>query len=93
MSGADRIILVVDEQISRAQQLKDLIEFMDAPKVRIVSPEDWHVGLAELRIAAVFVNTSMDAALTTNLISEIGRRDPNIPIVVIDGDALNEGDG
>lgn len=85
MSTADRIILVVDEQAERARQLKDLIEFMDAPKVRIVSPDDWQEGLTEIRIAAVFVNESMDSAKTTNLIKDIGRMDPNVPIVMVKG--------
>ena len=93
MSTADRVILVFDEQAERAQQLKDLIEFMDAPRVQIVSPDDWRDGLADLRIAAVFVNGSLDEVRVTNLIREIGRMDPNVPIVVVDADEVENGEG
>jgi len=84
MSTADRVIIVVDESEDRSLELKSLIEFMDAPSVRTADPANWHANLNDDRLAAVFVPRDLAKDRIRALLEDIGRFDPNVPIVLVE---------
>ncbi len=83
MSTADRVILVIDERTDRAEPLKEMIEFMDAPEVRIAVPAEWRTSLGQQRPAAIFLTDSLSADTAESIVREVGALDPNIPIVLL----------
>lgn len=84
MSTTDRVIMVVDESEDRSRDLKSLIEFMDAPAVRTAKPTTWHKNLNDDRLAAVFVPRDLAEDRIRSLLEDIGRFDPNVPIVLVE---------
>ncbi len=85
-SPADRLIMVIDSAGAPAQNLKELIEFMDAPRVQISAPDHWRSELGDRRLAAVFLGKDLAGDQIKRLMSDIGELDPNVPIVVVNGD-------
>jgi len=81
-----RQIIVIHEQADKALDLKELIEFMDAPHVVVASPADWRERLTSARLAAVFVSRQLGDADVHDLIGSIGEFDCNVPIVLINGE-------
>lgn len=86
MTSVEHVILVVNRNESAARNLKDLIEFMDTPPVLIAAPDDWRARLGEQRLDALFVGPDMSDSEVTTLLTGIGELDPNIPIVMMQGD-------
>jgi len=86
MATDDRLIIVIDPSPDRARNLKELIEFMDAPEVCTASPTDWRLHIGEHRLAAIFVSEAMPPQQMTALLDDVGKLDPNVPIVLVDGD-------
>lgn len=85
MTVTDRVILIIDASDEHALRLKDMIEFMDAPEVRITVPEDWLSAVDDRRLAAVFLTESVSNEFTRSIISKMAEIDPNVPIVVATG--------
>lgn len=79
-------IIVIHAQPDKARDLKELIEFMDAPHVLVASPADWRERLTSARLAAVFVSRQLGEADVRDLIGSIGEFDRNVPIVLINGE-------
>ena len=88
----DPLIMVIDGAETRAANLKELIEFMDAPRVTIANPENWRERLGERRLGAVFLGADLDKRRIDQVIREIGELDPNTPIVRVAGVDDEEGD-
>jgi hypothetical protein len=81
--SVERLIMVIDGQGARGQNLKELLEFMDAPRVQIASPEDWRERLGDRRLAAIFMGDDLPADQIDRLMSDIAEVDPNAPIVLV----------
>lgn len=79
------LIMVIDGVAARGENLKAMIEFLDAPRVRIAAPETWRERLGERRLAAVFLGDDLEQAVIEQVIREIGEFDPNTPIVRVSG--------
>ena len=77
--------MVIDGAEARGANLKELIEFMDAPPVCIADCENWRDRLGDSRLAAVFVGDDLARPEVDRLIREVGEFDPNTPIVWISG--------
>ncbi len=86
MTVTDRVILIIDASDEHAKRLKDMIEFMDAPEVRITVPDDWQSAIDDRRLAAVFLTESVSDESTRAIISKMAEIDPNVPIVVATGE-------
>ncbi len=84
---SERVILVIDDELERAEALKGMIEFMDSPAVRISVPDEWQNQLGEARAAAVFLANGLQADIVDKIVREIGDIDPNIPIVLMEDNA------
>lgn len=78
--------MVIDQSDERADGLKELIEFMDAPEVCTATPRNWQNRMGTNRLAAIFVNEQLPAADMSGLLDNIGKLDPNLPIVLINGE-------
>lgn len=85
-SPAERLILVIDGDGAPAQNLKELIEFMDVPRVQISAPENWQSKLGDRRLAAIFLGRDLSEDQINRLMEDICGLDPNVPIVMVYGD-------
>ena len=79
----DCMIMVVDRSGAHARNLAELIEFMDTPRVRTAHPGDWRQRLGECRLEAVFVGPDLSDADIRKLFADVGKLDPNVPIVML----------
>ncbi len=75
--------MVVNGTASAAENLKELIEFMDAPHVCIATPAGWREEVGDRRLEAVFIGPDLSDKDIHTLVDDIGQLDPNIPIVML----------
>lgn len=75
--------MVVNGTASAAENLKELIEFMDAPHVCIATPAGWRDEVGDRRLEAVFIGPDLSDKDVHALVDDIGQLDPNIPIVML----------
>lgn len=75
--------MVINRAGTAADNLKELIEFMDAPDVRTATPAKWRQQVGDNRLEAVFIGPDLSDKDIRNLVDDIGQLDPNIPIVMI----------
>lgn len=87
MTDGDGTILIVDEDSAQAENLRELIEFMDSPSVVTAAPGDWRQRLGERRLAALFVGPALSEPAVGSLLKDLEAVDPNVPVVVIGADA------
>ena len=83
MHNMDSLIMVVNPAGAAAENIKELIEFMDEPDVRTATPSRWREQLGDSRLEAVFVGPDLSSKDVHDLVDDIGKLDPNIPIVMI----------
>lgn len=83
MTGNALLFMIVDDTRDRAENLKELIEFMDVPAVEVTAPENWKSDIGDRRLAAVFLSDDLDGERLRRLISDVGEHDPNVPIVLV----------
>lgn len=83
MNGAESMIMVVNRAGTAADNLKELIEFMDAPNVCTATPAKWQEHIGNSRLEAVFIGPDLSDKDVRTLVDGIGKLDPNIPIVMI----------
>ena len=88
MTTSEPLIIVIDGSRERSRNIKELIEFMDAPSVRIADADTWRERIEERRVAAVFLGDGLPRAAIERVIREVGELDPNTAIVRVgrDGD-------
>ena len=84
MGSSDSMIMVVNRTAPTAENLKELIEFMDAPNVYTATPAEWREQVGDHRLEAVFIGPDLDDEDIHTLVDDIGKLDPNIPIVMIE---------
>ncbi|MDJ0793437.1 MAG: hypothetical protein QNI98_04260 [Woeseiaceae bacterium] len=87
MNNAQGTIMVVNAAAATADNLKELIEFMDAPEVRVATPAKWREVAEETRVEAVFLGPDLADDDVRQLLTGIGDLDPSIPIVMLDPEA------
>lgn len=83
MNGNDNVILVINRATAVAENLRELIEFMDTPHVRTAVPGEWRRELGDKRLEALFVGLDLSADEVDALLVDIGEHDPNVPIVMM----------
>ena len=79
----ERLIMVIEGSEARGQNLKELMEFMDAPKVRLSGPNNWRKRLGDCRLAAIFLGDDLKQDVIDQVILDVGEFDPNTPIVMV----------
>lgn len=83
MDNAGSTIVVVNNSAATTNNLKELIEFMDTPEVCSAKPGDWRKAVGNRRVEAVFVGPDLKDGEIRSLVGDIGKLDPNIPIVML----------
>lgn len=83
MSAAQNRIMVVNNETTEAENIKELIEFMDAPPVCMSTPAGWLEQAGQDRIDAVFIGPDLSDRDVQSVLGDIGDLDPNIPIVML----------
>jgi DNA-binding NtrC family response regulator len=78
-----KTILVIGRSSATADQVRELIEFMDTPSVVTSAVSNWRKNLGEQRLEALFVAPELDDAQITSLLDEVSEIDPNVPIVMM----------
>ena len=78
------MILVVDDRPDRADRLKAMIEFMDAPNVVAASTDSWRACAEGERLDAVFLGGCLDEPAVTGVLDAIAAMDPNVSVVLLD---------
>lgn len=84
MNGTESMIMVINRAGAAADNLKELIEFMDAPDVRTATPAKWRQEIGDNRLEAIFIGPDLSDEDIRRLVDDIGDLDPNIPIVMIE---------
>ena len=79
----DKAILVVDRSTRTAENVRELIEFMDTPSVITAAPADWKKRLGPRRLEALFVGPGLTERQVAALLDELGAIDPNAPVVMM----------
>ena len=75
--------MIVNRVQRDAENLKELIEFMDEPTVCTATPDDWRLTMGERRLGAVFLGADLSEGEIQSLLDGIGVIDPNMPIVML----------
>jgi hypothetical protein len=83
MAAADGVIMVINSTAASAENLKELIEFMDEPEVRTATPSGWREQMGDTRLGAVFVGPDLSEKEIRTVVGDIGQLDPNVPIVML----------
>lgn len=83
MRYREKIILVIDQDRAAAENVRQLIEFMDTPAVVGAQLLNWREQLAEHRLEALFVGPELTDAQISTVLSEVAEIDPNIPVVML----------
>lgn len=86
-AGAEQLIIVIGGDESRGLKVKELIEFMDAPRVRVATPDNWRARLGGSRLAAVFLADDLDGDEVDRLIADVGAARPEASVVVLNAAA------
>jgi DNA-binding NtrC family response regulator len=83
LESSESVIMVVNRAGAAADNLKELIEFMDAPNVCTATPAKWRQQIGDSRLEAVFIGPDLSDKDVRALVDDIGKLDPNIPIVML----------
>ncbi len=83
MSTTNGTIVVVNRAQKEAENLKELIQFMDAPEVCTATPTDWRETVGDRRLDAIFVGADLSDSEVHELLGDVADSDPNVPIVVL----------
>lgn len=83
MSATNGTIVVVNRAPKEAENLKELIQFMDAPEVCTATPADWRETVGDRRLDAIFVGADLSEVEVHSLLDDVAESDPNVPIVVL----------
>ena len=78
------MILVVDDRAERADRLKAMIEFMDAPNVVAANTDSWQACAEGERLDAVFLGGGLDDPAVAGVLDAIADLDPNVSVVLLD---------
>ncbi len=85
MTEAASIILVVNRDRTAARHVKELIEFMDTPRVRTADPGTWRERVGRHHLEALFVGPDLSDDDLRDVLGDLEQVDPNVPIVILHG--------
>jgi hypothetical protein len=75
--------MVINHTLTAADNLRELIEFMDEPEIRTATPGEWRERLGNQRLGAVFIGSELAEIEVRIIVGEVGDLDPNTPIVLM----------
>ena len=83
MRYREKTIVVIDQDMATAENVRQLIEFMDTPSVVGAQFLNWREQLAERRLEALFMGPDLTDKQISTVLSEVAEIDPNIPVVML----------
>jgi len=85
MNSEESVFLLVSPVDSERENVRELIEFMDTPDVCTATPNNWQETLGQRRLEAMFVGPDLSYKQVGSLLVDVGKLDPNVPIVILNG--------
>ena len=85
VTESSKTIVVIDEDQRLAENLKEVLEFMDAPHVVTAMPDDWRRRLGNRGLEALFVGPDLSDESLDALLCDLEKFDPDVPVVMIQG--------
>ena len=82
--AANDPILIIDADSQRAIRLKGMIEFLDSPRVKIATPDDWQSQTEGSALHAVFLGDGLSQDLVEQLCDDVEAKCHGVPGVVIE---------
>ncbi|MEN7343852.1 MAG: hypothetical protein AAAFM81_12955 [Pseudomonadota bacterium] len=82
--AANDPILIIDADNQRATRLKGMIEFLDSPRVKIATPDDWQAQTEGAALHAVFLGDGLSPELVERLCDDVEATFHGVPVVVIE---------
>ena len=79
----DGIIMVVSDAPDESENIKELIEFMDVPRVCASMPDTWLSLVGDHRLDAVFVGPDLSDRGFRSVVDDVREYSPNVPIVIL----------
>lgn len=76
-------IMVINRTFGDGENIKELIEFMDAPEVCTATPADWVESAGASHLDAVFIGADLTEGEVRKVVCGVADVDPNIPIVML----------
>ena len=83
MRYREKVIVVIDQDMAAAENVRQLIEFMDTPSAIGAQFLNWREQLAERRLEALFMGPDLTDKQISTVLSEVAEIDPNIPVVML----------
>ncbi|HNP34405.1 MAG TPA: hypothetical protein PKK10_01020 [Woeseiaceae bacterium] len=83
MPSGNLTILILGQDPGLSAHVKELVEFMDMPHVITAFPDDWKLKLGNNRLEALFVNPDVSSAVVSDVLNDLSKLDPNVPIVML----------
>ena len=75
--------MVINHTLTAADNLREVIEFMDEPEVCTSTPAEWRERLGDRRLGAVFIGSDLTDIEKRSVVRDVGGLDPNTPIVMM----------
>jgi sigma-54 specific flagellar transcriptional regulator A len=89
----DHAFLVISDSLPHRQNLKEMIEFLDAERVIVSEFKDWQANRGDCRLAGIFLGHDLGTANLDSVLAKIGKADANVPFILVsrNGDADGAG--
>ncbi len=81
------MILVINREQAEAEDLRQLIEFMDNTDVHVATPGKWQEALGTAELEALFLGADLGEQEVNAVLTEVSEIDPDVPIVLMQDDA------
>ena len=79
-TGKEGIVLVIDADHDSASRLRDMIEFLDTPHVRVVDETGWRDAATEA-LSMVFLGRSLAPDAARSIARSLRAQCPPVPVV------------
>ena len=79
------VILIIDAHTEGAAELKELLEFMVLPEVRIAAPDRWKNEIGDNPIDVIFLAGASGRGENDVTLRELREHLPDVPIVLLGG--------
>lgn len=81
------MILVINREQTEAEDLRQLIEFMDNTDVHVATPAGWQDELGTAELEALFLGADLCEQDVNDVLTRVSEIDPDVPIVLMQDDA------
>ena len=76
--------MIVGKSDGIAEQLKELLEFMEAFNAETATIDNWRSRIGDRELLGVFLGSDLTSTESERLVRQLGKYDPNVSIVVVE---------